>query len=35
MSWKSIGQPTVRKQRDKGTVRIDGIDTTIGKRRPR
>lgn len=35
MSWKSIGQPTVRKQRDKWVVRIDGIDTATGKHRPR
>ena len=35
MSWKAIGQPTVRKQRDKWVVRIDGIDTTTGKHRPR
>ena len=35
MSWKSVGQPTARQQRDKWVVRIDGIDTTTGKRRPR
>jgi integrase len=35
VSWKAIGQPTVRKQRDKWVVRIDGIDTTTGKHRPR
>jgi len=35
MSWKSVGQPTVRQQRDKWVVRIDGIDTVTGKRRPR
>ena len=35
MSWKAVGQPTVRKQRDKWTVRIDGIDTATGKERPR
>ena len=35
MSWKAIGQPTVRKQRDKWVVRIDGIDTATGKHRPR
>jgi integrase len=35
MSWKAIGQPTVRKQRDKWVVRIDGIDTASGKQRPR
>jgi integrase len=35
MSWKALGQPTVRKQRDKWVVRIDGIDTATGKHRPR
>ena len=35
MAWKSTGQATVRKQRDKWVVRIDGIDTTTGKHRPR
>lgn len=35
MSWKAIGQPTVRKQRDKWVVRVDGIDTATGKHRPR
>jgi integrase len=35
MAWKSTGQPTVRKQRDRWVVRVDGIDTTTGKHRPR
>jgi integrase len=35
MPWKATGQPTVRKQRDKWVVRIDGIDTVSGKHRPR
>lgn len=35
MAWKATGQPTVRKQRDKWTVRVDGIDTSTGKHRPR
>jgi integrase len=35
MAWKATGQPTVRKQRDKWVVRIDGIDTATGKHRPR
>ena len=35
MSWKAVGHPTVRKQRDKWVVRIDGIDTATGKHRPR
>ena len=35
MRWKATGQPTVRKQRDKWVVRVDGIDTLTGKHRPR
>lgn len=35
MAWKSTGQPTVRKQRDKWVVRVDGIDTATGQHRPR
>ena len=35
MAWKATGQPTVRKQRDKWVVRVDGIDTETGKHRPR
>ena len=35
MAWKATGQPTVRKQRDKWVVRVDGIDTVTGKHRPR
>ncbi len=35
MGWKATGAPTVRKQRDKWVVRIDGIDTATGKARPR
>ena len=35
MAWKPTGQPTVRKQRDKWVVRVDGIDTATGKHRPR
>ena len=34
MAWKAAGQPTVRKQRDKWVVRVDGIDTSTGKHRP-
>jgi integrase len=30
-----MGQPTVRRQRDKWVVRVDGIDTETGKHRPR
>jgi integrase len=35
MAWKATGQPTVRKQRDKWVVRVDGIDTATGNHRPR
>jgi integrase len=35
MSWKASGTPTVRKQRDHWVVRIEGIDTTTGMRRPK
>ena len=35
MSWKATGQPTIRKHREKWTVRIEGIDTETGNRRPR
>ena len=35
MAWKPTGRPTVRQQRDKWVVRVDGIDTETGKRRPR
>jgi integrase len=35
MAWKATGAPTVRKQRDKWVVRVDGIDTATGRQRPR
>ena len=35
MSWKATGKPMVRRQRDKWVVRVDGIDTSTGKHRPR
>ncbi len=35
MAWKQTGQPTVHQQRDKWVVRVDGIDTESGRRRPR
>ncbi len=35
MAWKATGQPTVRKQRDKWVVRVDGIDTVTGRHRPK
>ena len=35
MGWKPTGQPIVRKQRDKWVVRVEGIDTTTGRHRPR
>jgi len=35
MAWKPTGRPTVRQQRDKWVVRVDGIDPETGKHRPR
>jgi integrase len=35
MGWKATSQTTVRQQRDKWVVRVDGIDTETGKHRPR
>ena len=35
MGWKATGHPTVRKQREKWTVRVEGIDTERGKARSR
>ncbi len=35
MAWKATGQPTVRKQRDRWVVRVDGIDTATGRHRPK
>jgi integrase len=35
MGWKATGEPTVRKQRDKWVVRVDGIDTETGRHKPR
>ena len=35
MGWKAIGLPTVRQQRGRWVVRVDGIDTESGKARPR
>ena len=35
MAWKSTGHPTVRQQRGKWVVRVDGIDPETGKHRPR
>lgn len=35
MAWKQSGHPAVQKQRDKWVVRVDGIDTGSGRRRPR
>lgn len=35
MVWKALGEPTVHRQRDRWTVRVDGMDTGTGKRRPR
>ena len=35
MAWKQTNHPTVQKQRDKWVVRVDGIDTVSGARKPR
>src|SRR5438874_1575743 len=35
MGWKPSGHPTVRRQRNKWVVRVEGIDTETGRRRPR
>ncbi len=35
MGWKATGRPTVRAQRDAWVVRVDGIDTASGVKRPR
>jgi Phage integrase family len=35
MAWKPTGRPTVRQQRGKWVVRVDGIDTETGHHRPR
>ncbi len=35
MAWKATGQPIVRRQRARWVVRVDGIETTTGKARPR
>lgn len=35
MGWKAIGEPTVRRQRAKWVVRVDGIDTETGRHKPR
>ena len=35
MGWKATGAPSVRQQRGKWVVRVDGIDTATGKHRPR
>ncbi len=35
MGWKSTGMPTVRQQRGRWVVRVDGIDTESGRHRPK
>ncbi|MEY2959147.1 MAG: hypothetical protein RLZZ01_1715 [Actinomycetota bacterium] len=35
MAWKQTSYPTVQQQRDKWVVRVDGIDTVSGARKPR
>jgi hypothetical protein len=32
MAWKPLGEPSVRKQRGKWAVRVDGVDTDVGAR---
>jgi integrase len=35
VAWKQTSHPTVQRQRDKWVVRVDGIDTMSGARKPR
>ena len=35
VAWKQASHPTVQKQRDKWVVRVEGIDTETGRRKPR
>jgi hypothetical protein len=35
MAWKATGAAAVRKQRGRWVVRIDGLDTETGQKRPR
>jgi integrase len=35
MGWKATGEPVVRRHREKWVVRVEGIDTESGMRRPR
>lgn len=35
MAWKQNGHPTVQQQRDKWVVRVEGVDTETGRRRPK
>jgi hypothetical protein len=35
VAWKQSSHPTVQKHREKWVVRVDGIDTETGRRRPR
>ena len=35
MGWKQTGAATVRRQRGRWVVRVDGIDTETGRHRPR
>jgi integrase len=35
MAWKATGKPTVRQQRERWVVRVDGIDVETGRHRPR
>jgi hypothetical protein len=33
--WKASGRPSVRQQRSRWVVRVDGVDTETGRHRPR
>ena len=35
MGWKAVGTPTVRQQRGRWVVRVDGVDTETGRSWPR
>lgn len=35
MGWKATGRPTVQRHRDRWVVRVDGVNTETGRRRPR
>ena len=35
MVWKQTGRPSIQKHRDKWVVRVEGVDTHTGRRRPK